>query len=367
MSSEMHPHLFAPGNIGKLKIKNRLVVAPMTRVSAGPKGIASDQMAAYYSDYVKGGFGLIISEGTYPDDKQSQGYHNQPGIVSDEQVAAWSKVTDAVHAQGGLIFSQLMHAGALSQFIEKPVGPTKLQYTGEMARNYIGEGAYNIPRELSLDDIEEITNDFAASAARAVEAGFDGVEIHGANGYLLDQFTAPETNLRTDQYGGSLENRMRFHAEIMAAVKQGADGKVPVGMRTSQIKVNDRTYKWSEGVDHARALFSTLAAAGADFIHVNGPPGNAEVFDSGKTMSRLCRDCFEGQIITCGMMSDPTIADDLVASGDTDFIANARASLADQSWPKKIASGETPIPFDMGMTTPLATIDNTKAWREAQS
>ncbi len=367
MSAQNHSHLFAPGNIGNTTLKNRLVVAPMTRVSAGPKGIASDQMASYYRAYIKGGFGLIISEGTYPDDKQSQGYHNQPGIVSDEQVAAWSKVTDAVHDEGGFIFSQLMHAGALSQYIAEPVGPTALQYSGEMASNYIGEGPYPPSREVSLEEMAEIVKAFAASTARAVDAGFDGIEIHGANGYLLDQFTASDTNLRTDQYGGSLENRMRFHGEVMAAVKQAVGGSVPVGMRISQIKVNDRTYKWSEGVDHARAIFSTLAKVGADFIHVNVPPGNAEVFDTGKTMARLCRDYFDGQIITCGMMSDPAVADDLVASGDTDFIANARAALADQSWPKKIAAGEIPIPFDMGMTTPMATLENTKAWREAQS
>lgn len=366
MSTQNHPHLFASGNIANTIIKNRLVVAPMTRVSAGPKGIPTDQMAAYYSDYIKGGFGLIISEGTYPDDKKSQGYHNQPGIVTDEQVAAWSKVTKAVHDEGGLIFIQLMHAGAMSQYFDETVGPTKIQYTGTMAPNYIGEGAYPVPKELSVDEIEQIVKDFAASATRAVEAGFDGIEIHGANGYILDQFTAPETNQREDQYGGSLENRMRLHGEVMAAVKQAVAGRVPVGMRTSQVKVNDRTYKWGEGVKHARALFGALADAGADFIHINAPPGNAEVFDTGKTMARLCRDDFNGQIITCGMMSDPAVADKLVASGDSDFIANARAALADQAYPKKIAANETPIAFDMGMTSPMANLDNTQAWRDAQ-
>lgn len=368
MSQQTYPNLFKPGTIGTLTLPNRMAVAPMTRISATEDGLATDQMADYYVSYVTGGFGLIISEGTYPDTRYSQGYPGQPGIATGAQAAAWTKLVEKVHGAGGKMFVQFMHAGALSQHNEhadETIAPSAIRPEGEMAKNYKGEGPFKEPRAMTVQDIAETIQGFADAARRAVEAGFDGIELHGANGYLLDQFTTPELNRREDDYGGSLENRMRFTREVTAAVVDAAAGAIPVGVRVSQLKVNNRTYQWPDGDAHARAIFSAIADAGATYVHANAAPGPVNVFDTGKTLARLAREYFGGVVVTCGGLADPHVAEGLIAAGDADFIANARASLADPELPKKIAADKAPIEFDMGMTTPLATLDNTANWRKS--
>lgn len=183
--------LLSPVALGPLQLANRLAVAPMTRVSATADGRATARMAEYYGAFARGGFGLVITEGIYTDRAYAQGYLFQPGLTDGAQQEAWRPVADQVHAAGGRIVAQLMHAGAISQgnphrTVAK--GPSAVQPKGLQMGFYRGEGAYRTPEELSLAEIEEIVAGFAAAALRARQAGFDGVEIHGANGYLLDQF-----------------------------------------------------------------------------------------------------------------------------------------------------------------------------------
>lgn len=209
-----HAGLFTPLRVGSgLSLSNRLAVAPMTRVSATADGHATKQMADYYEAFAAGGFGLVITEGIYTDNAHAQGYLFQPGLADDAQRDAWRTAVDRVHAHGGRVVAQLMHAGALSQGNAHRIttkGPSAVLPAGQQMAFYRGEGPYRIPEAMSADDISEAVEGFAQAARRAQEAGFDGVEVHGANGYLLDQFLTAHTNLREDCYGGSLANRLRL-------------------------------------------------------------------------------------------------------------------------------------------------------------
>jgi 2,4-dienoyl-CoA reductase-like NADH-dependent reductase (Old Yellow Enzyme family) len=360
------PHIFSPYRLGALDLPNRTVVAPMTRISADADGVPTAQMAHHYASFARGGFSLIITEGTHPDITFSQGYRDQPGIVTAAQVAGWRKVTDAVHAAGGRIVMQLMHAGALVQdnrYTDETVAPSAVLPAGEMAARYYGDGPFRMPREMTRAEIATAIEDFGTSAANAMEAGFDGVEIHGANGYLPVQFLTPETNTRTDEYGGSLENRLRFHREIMAAVVRGVAGRGLAGMRLSQSRSNDFTYKWHGGIDEARAIFTAMQDEGADFLHISTHQGLGEEFGSGHTLAGLARETTGLPVIACGKLEVPENAEQILATGEADLIAMARGAIGDPSWPNKLARGDEPVPFDPGMISPFATLDATDKWR----
>ena len=227
--------LFSPLSIGAIEVANRIVMAPLTRSRAGMDGVHTELAVEYYRQRATAG--LLISEATNIS-VQGRGYAFTPGIFTKEQVAAWRKVTDAVHAAGGKIVCQLWHVGRISheslQGGVPPVAPSAIQ-AGEMV--YLEsrtQAAPSMPRALLTEEIPLILKDYQHAARCALEAGFDGVEVHSANGYLLEQFVRDSTNLRTDQYGGSLENRVRFPLEVVQAVAEiwGADR---VGVRLSPL------------------------------------------------------------------------------------------------------------------------------------
>lgn len=340
---------FTSFSIGQTSLKNRLGVAPMTRTSANPDGTPNDQMLAYYRGFAAGGFGLIISEGVYPDETYSQGYLDQPGLANQEQLEAWRKITDAVHQQGAKIFCQLMHAGALSQgnrFENYKIGPSSVQPKGEQLAFYGGTGPYPTPLEMAIEDIETVKQHFVEGAANAVEAGFDGIEIHGANGYLLDQFLTDYTNQRTDQYGGSVENRIRLSAEIVRATRDTLPEHIPVGIRISQSKVNDYTYKWPGEEQDAKVIFSALAEAGADFIHTTEYQALKPAFgDSGPTLAALAKQHSGLPIIVNGGLNTPDLAELMLKEGGADIITIGKGALANKDWPLKVAKGEELNPF----------------------
>ena len=247
MTRDQYEPLFEASRIGELDVKNRFVTSPMTRTSAGADGMPNELMKKYYTAYAKGGFGVVITEGTYPDEKSSQGYFNQPGIATDRQSEGWKPIVEAVKNNGAHFIQQLMHAGALSQGnpnSDESIGPSAIQPLGEQLPHYGGKGPYAMPREMSVTDIAETVEAFADAARRSIDAGFDGVEIHGANGYICDQFMTDYTNQRTDDYGGSLENRLRFSCEVVKAVVDAVGDKAVVGIRISQMKVNNFTHVW---------------------------------------------------------------------------------------------------------------------------
>ena len=225
--------LFDKLKIGNTELKNRIVYAPMTRSRADDAGVQPEIAAEYYSQ--RASAGLIITEATNVS-AMAKGYVRTPGIYTPAQVESWRKVTDAVHAKNGVIFLQIFHTGriALPDFLPEnvqPVAPSAVRANGQ---NYTDDGMKDFvePRELTTDEIKQIVKDFAKSAKNAVNAGFDGVELHGANGYLVQQFLATNTNRRTDDYGGSIENKSRFLLEVLDAMIAEIGGE-RTGLRLS--------------------------------------------------------------------------------------------------------------------------------------
>lgn len=226
------PSLFSPVSLGKIELANRIVMAPLTRVRAGSSGIPGDLMVEYYRQ--RASVGMIITEGTYPD-HASQGYVGEPGIATDEQAAGWQRVFEAVHAEGGRIVLQIMHAGRGTHPDinggRRILAPSAIAIDNKTFTEK-GEQPYPVPEAMTTAEIRAALEDFVAAARRAIEAGADGVEIHGANGYLLQEFLSPAANHRTDEYGGSPHNRARFVVEVVTAVAQ-AVGAERVGLRIS--------------------------------------------------------------------------------------------------------------------------------------
>lgn len=225
--------LWQPFTLGRVELSHRLALAPMTRNRAQADGTPGDLVAEYYGQ--RASLGLLITEGVQPS-ADGQGYLNTPGIYAPEHIAGWRKVADAVHTGGGSLFIQLMHAGRTSHpdntpHHRQPVAPSAIS-AGVDIGTPSGQQQTPVPRELSIEDIQATIAEFVHAAASAIAAGADGVEIHGANGYLLHQFLSPNANHRTDSYGGSIENRSRFVIEVARAVAQeiGADR---VGIRLS--------------------------------------------------------------------------------------------------------------------------------------
>jgi 2,4-dienoyl-CoA reductase-like NADH-dependent reductase (Old Yellow Enzyme family) len=351
-------------DIGDLKLKNRLAVSPMTRISATEHGSASERMGRYYERFAKGGFGLVITEGIYTDQKFAQGYRFQPGITDAEQASAWQTVTRRIHGHQGLIFAQLMHAGALSQgnrFVGETVGPSALRPKGEQMKFYYGEGQYAVPRAMTDEDIADAIEGFANAARLAIgSAGFDGVEIHGANGYLLDQFLTDYTNQRTDRWGASVRNRIALTLEVIKAVRAVVGG-APVGVRVSQGKVNDYVHKWAEGEAGAEAIFGSLADAGIDYIHVTEHKAWTPAFnDSGPSLVSLARRYAPGVVIVAnGGLDDPQHAEQVLNDG-ADIVALGKGALANPDYPNRLMMNQPLNEFDFSLLGPIADIKDSE-------
>jgi len=224
--------LFSPMTLGELELPNRLVMAPLTRLRSGQEGIPGPLVAEHYRQ--RASLGLIVSEGTYPS-PAGRSYPGQPGIVTPDQIAGWKKVTDAVHAEGGRIFAQIMHGGRVSHEDitggHQVVAPSAIAVEAE-TRTSKGKQAHPVPHALTTDELPGVLQEIVQGSRNAIEAGFDGVELHSANGYLLHEFLAPSSNQRDDIYGGTPENRARFVIEVVNAVVE-AVGAERVGIRIS--------------------------------------------------------------------------------------------------------------------------------------
>ncbi|UWQ35330.1 alkene reductase (plasmid) [Leisingera sp. M527] len=257
-----------PIRLGNLDLKNRLAMAPMTRSRAQPDGKPGPLAATYYAQ--RAGMGLIISEGTQPSD-EGQGYIFTPGIYTDAHVQEWQKVTQAVHDKGSHIFIQLMHVGRTSHPDNTPgnaqaVAPSAI-VPGDQMFTLDGMKPVPEPRALTAEDITRTVDDFRKAARCAIDAGADGVEIHGANGYLLQQFFAPNANVRTDAYGGGIENRARFAIEVARAVSEEI-GAERTGIRLSPGTTLGGLEEGPEGPDLYRYLMRELNDLGLAYVHL---------------------------------------------------------------------------------------------------
>lgn len=357
--------VFDSYRLAGMDLDNRTVVSPMTRVSAGTQGTPTPRMASYYRSFAEGGFGLVITEGTYTDRAFSRGYANQPGLVTEAQVEGWREVTDAVHAAGSPIFAQLMHAGALSQVLEETAGPSAVQPKGEKMPEYYGEGPFPVPRAMDEADLHTAIQGFAKAASNARAAGFDGVEVHGANGYLIDQFITDYTNGRTDRYGGSMSNRARFGADVVRAVKEAVGSGFPVGIRLSQGKVNDHGYRWPGGRSDAEAVFAAVAGARPDYLHIASEGRDwreSAKIDDGLTITQLAKQTTALPVIANGGMHDPDQAKMVLREGHADLLALARGALANSDWPNRLRDGRSLDDFDPAILDPKASLENADAW-----
>ncbi|HTC09048.1 MAG TPA: alkene reductase [Acetobacteraceae bacterium] len=261
-------NIWTPTKVGNLAIKNRLAMAPMTRSRANPDGTPTPLAAEYYSQ--RAGLGLLVAEGTQPS-AEGQGYIFTPGIYTDAHVEGWKQITSAVHAAGSRLFIQLMHVGRVSHPDNTPghiraVAPSAIAPGDQM---FTLEGMKPIPepRAMTLADIARTVRDFRNAARRAVDAGADGVEIHGANGYLIHQFFAPNANVRTDAYGGSIENRARFAIEVAKSVAEEI-GAERTGIRLSPGATLGGLEEGPAGPDLYRTLVGELNKLGLAYVHL---------------------------------------------------------------------------------------------------
>ena len=318
--------LFQPFKLGNLQLANRMVMAPLTRNRAEPGNVPGPMTIEYYAQ--RASLGLIIAEATQVS-AQAQGYVSTPGLHTPEQVAGWRKVTDEVHARGGKIFVQLWHTGRMSHTAFQPgeaapVAPSALRAN---AKTYIPGAGYvdtSVPRALETAEIAGIVNDFRTAARHAIDAGFDGVEIHGAHGYLIDAFLRDGSNQRTDAYGGPIENRARFLVEVMSAVvaEIGAD---KVGIRISPVSpVNDSSESNPQPLfEHVVRELEKLHPV---YIHVvegytGGPRDNAP-FDY-----EALRKLYSGVwMLNNGYTKE--MAQDAIQSGRADLISFGRLTIS---------------------------------------
>jgi N-ethylmaleimide reductase len=259
---------FTPVRVGRYTLPNRLVMAPMTRSRASSDGTPGELAAEYYSQ--RASVGLIVTEGTQPSD-DGQGYLATPGIYSPAHVTGWKKVSAAVHDKGGRIFLQIMHAGRMSHpdntpHRRQPVAPSAIAPVGQM---FTATGMQDIPtpRALTTEEVRRTVADFRHAARAAIEAGADGVEIHGANGYLIQQFLAPSANTRADEYGGSIANRARFAIEVATAIVE------EVGADRTAIRLSPGITMWgidegAEGAALYRYLVTELDRLGLAYLHI---------------------------------------------------------------------------------------------------
>lgn len=326
--------LFQPLRVGAVELPHRIVMAPLTRARATDR-VPNDVMAKYYRQ--RAGAALIISEATAIS-PQAYGWHGAPGIYTAEQVAGWRRITDGVHAAGGRIFIQLWHMGRVShpdyQNGSPPVGPSSIAAVGE-AHTPAGKKPFVVPRELDTEEIVGIVNDFAQATRLACEAGFDGVEIHAANGYLIDQFLRDGSNRRNDQFGGSLENRFRFLSQILeaGAAAWSADR---IGVRLSP---TNSIYGMRDS--DPVALFTYVADRlndyGLAYVHTAEgiQPGRMYNPDVPR-VTPLMRQAYHGVLFANGGYEKQTAAE-AIRGGAADAIAFGQAFIANPDLPVRLA------------------------------
>ncbi len=329
--------LFSPFQLGDLTLQNRIALSPMTRARAGSEQTANALMAEYYSQ--RSAAGLLITEGTFIS-KQAVGWVNAPGIYNDEQTEGWKIVTDAVHSKGSKVFLQLWHCGRASHSAfhggELPVAPSAIKPNLEYVHTPDGKKDLEVPRALDTEEIPQVVNDYKVAAQRAKEAGFDGVEIHSANGYLLDEFLQSKTNTRTDRYGGSPENRFRFLHEVVTALTEVWPAN-RIGARLSPNgNYNDM------GCEDFREAFtfyaSQLDKVGLAYLHVvDGLAFGFHELGEPMTLQEF-RNVFSGPIIgNCGYTKET--AEAAIREGNADLIAFGRPFISNPDLVERFRNG----------------------------
>ena len=338
--------LFTPLTTLPLNLRNRIVMAPMTRSRAVDSNTPNALMAAYYGQRATAG--LIVTEGTSPS-PNGLGYARIPGLFNAAHVQGWAQVTQAVHARGGKIFVQLMHTGRVSHIANlgqgaEVLGPTAEVCPGEMFTDSQGPQPHSAPRAMTAQDIDHAVAEYAQSAQLAIEAGFDGVELHAANGYLIEQFLNANVNRRTDAYGDGIHGRNRFALEVVRATV-AAIGADRVGIRLSPHGVFNSTGAYPDVDAQVMALTDALSALGILYVHLldhsplGAPPVPAE-------LKQGLRAAFKGVFILAGGY-DRAGAERALAAGQADLIAFARPFIANPDLVARLQADAALNPLDM--------------------
>ncbi|MEE4491806.1 alkene reductase [Streptomyces sp. BE230] len=325
---------FDPFDLAGTQLANRIALAPMTRSRAGEGGAPTELTAEYYAQ--RASAGLVITEGVQPS-VVGQGYPSTPGLHSQEQVTGWRRVTDAVHAKGGTIFAQLMHTGRIGHPVLLPDGLTPVGASPVAAAGQVftqeGPKDFVTPRELTGAEVRATIADFVTAARNAVDAGFDGVELHGANGYLIHQFLAPNSNLRTDEWGGSVEGRIRFAVETVRAVAAEI-GAARTGIRISPGNPFNDIDEPAPAATYS-ALVQAIEPVGLAYLHIL--EGKADDRELTATLSKE----FNGTVVlnpaSDGSTGPEALA--LVEQGVADVISYGALFLANPDLPERLRAG----------------------------
>lgn len=360
--------VFEPVTICGIPLRNRVVMSPMTR-SCSPDGVPGPNVAEYYRRRAAGGTGLIITEGTWIPHSSASNDANVPVLGGDEQLAGWRAVVKAVHDEGGRIFPQLWHCG----LIENPqagAGKADLQIEPhQRGPSGLAGGMMKAPKPMGEpmreQEIREVVLAFGQAARNAAECGFDGIEIHGAHGYLIDQFLWHKTNLREDGYGGDLAARTRFAVEVIGECRSQVGKDLPISVRISQWKQHQFEAKLAETPDELAKLLAPLADAGVDIFHCSTRNHDAPEFEgSALTFAGWVRKLSGKPVIAVGSIGqDPKLAPTnidfaagMVERGEVDLIAIGRPLIANPDWVAKMKESNTSglRAFDRSM---LATLD----------
>jgi N-ethylmaleimide reductase len=343
----MVKQLFEKYNLGDITLTNRVVMAPMTR-SRAINNIPNDLMATYYAQ--RASAGLIITEGTSPS-PNGLGYARIPGIYSAEQIEGWKKVTEAVHAKGGKIFIQFMHTGRISHETNLPegatvVGSSNIAASGDMWTDAQGMLPHTTPQALTTEEVKTTIQEYVQAAKNAVEAGFDGVELHGANGYMIEQFINGAINNRTDEYGGSVENRSRFLLEI-ATQTVAAIGKEKVGVRISPFSTFNDIPAY-EGVEETyKYIAQKLNDLDIAYLHyLDHSPTGLELVS--QDLRNSFRATFKNTIIFCGALTKES-ASEIIENGQVDLAAFGKPYLSNPDLVERLEREAelAPVNFDL--------------------
>ncbi|OYD08250.1 alkene reductase [Paludifilum halophilum] len=344
MSTRVKKKLMEPVQIGAWKLRTRTAMAPMTRCFADDEtGVVGRDVMEYYRKRAADGIGLIITEGIVISPR-AKGNPGVPGLYTKEQIESWKPVTEAVHREGGRIIAQIWHVGRASHHELTggwpPQSASPLRAEGRVPRF---RKPFDTPEEMSIDDIREVVGQYAQAAKNALEAGFDGVEIHGAHGYLIDQFNSDVSNRRTDRYGGDLAQRLTFMKEVLNAVIDavGADRTL---IRFSALKIDQPDYMWEEPEAAIRTFIEAFKEAGVRMIHPSTMNFQETIAD-GKTLHQLVRQFWDGMIVGVGDL-DPDTAEQAIEEGIIDVAAFGRPLIANPDFLHRVNQGSPLIEYD---------------------
>lgn len=336
--------LLEPIEIGNWRLRNRIVMAPMTRSFADDRtGIVGPNIVEYYRKRAADGVGMIITEGINPS-LRGKGTFGIPGLYTVEQIDSWKHVTEAVHQAGGTIVAQLWHVGRLTHREltggYAPQAPSSIKADGLVHRL---RKPYDVPEEMSPSDIQKVIEEYAQAAHNALLAGFDGIEIHGAHGYLIDQFNSDVTNQRSDRYGGSQVKRLTFMKELLTAVVQEVGAEKTI-IRFSEHKDDMPQFKWSNPEEMVKLYVDLFKEIGLQILH---PSTNyfTEIMSEGMTFHQLVRKYWNGFIIGVGHL-DIHSANEAISAGTIDLAAFGRPLLANPDFVQRVKQGQTIIRYD---------------------